>query len=63
MASALVLLFVKLGFLTVDLWETLPAMAAIAVVATIVESLPINQMVDDNLSVPAVAAILGCMYL
>lgn len=63
MASVLVHLFVHLGFMTVDLWEALPAMAAIAAAATAVESLPINQWVDDNLSVPAVAAVLGYFYL
>ena len=38
-------------------------MAAIALVATAVESLPINARLDDNLSVPGVAALLGAALL
>lgn len=63
MASALLLFFGRLGFVTVDLNHSLPIMAAIATVATIVESLPINQVIDDNMSVPVVAAVLGCFFL
>jgi dolichol kinase len=37
--------------------------AAISAVATLVESLPINATVDDNLSVPGVAALLGRLLL
>lgn len=42
---------------------TSAAVAAIAGVATVVESLPINQAVDDNLSVPGVTALLGTLML
>jgi hypothetical protein len=35
----------------------------ISLVAAGVESLPINQSVDDNLSVPGVAAFLGILFL
>lgn len=37
------------------------AVAGISLAATGVESLPINQRVDDNLSVPGVAAALGIL--
>ncbi len=39
------------------------AVAVISLAATVVESLPVNQMVDDNLSVPGVAAFLGILFL
>ena len=39
------------------------AVAGIAGVATVIESLPINQTVDDNLSVPGVTALLGTLLL
>ena len=38
-------------------------MAGISLAATIVESLPVNKTLDDNLSVPGVAAFLGVMLL
>lgn len=37
--------------------------ALISLVAAVVESLPVNQSVDDNLSVPGVAAFLGILFL
>lgn len=40
-----------------------PAVAIIAAVSTGVESLPISQRLDDNLSVPAVALLLGSTLL
>lgn len=39
------------------------AVAIIAAVSTGVESLPISQRLDDNLSVPAVALLLGSSLL
>lgn len=42
---------------------SLCAVAGISLVATLVESLPVNQSIDDNLSVPGVAAFLGIMFL
>lgn len=39
------------------------SVAGISLVATLVESLPVNQSIDDNLSVPGVAAFLGIMFL
>ena len=38
---------------------TVAALAAVALAATAVESLPANALVDDNVSVPLVAAALG----
>lgn len=42
---------------------TRAAVAVIALAATAVESLPVNRVVDDNLSVPGVAAFLGVLFL
>ena len=58
-----VLAFQLFGYFQCDLASTAAAVAAISLVATAVESLPINQSVDDNLSVPGVAAILGHFIL
>lgn len=37
---------------------SVPPILAVCFIATVVESLPINQYLDDNLSVPAIAAAL-----
>lgn len=63
MGLAFMLLFAKLGYFSFDVVHALPVIAAIAAAATAVESLPINQRVDDNLSVPGVAALLGYYML
>lgn len=63
MGLAYMLLFAKLGYFSLDVACSLPIIAAIAAAATAVESLPINQRVDDNLSVPGIAAVLGYLYL
>lgn len=41
----------------------LAAVGIISLVADVIESLPINQAVDDNLSVPGVAAFMGILML
>ena len=41
----------------------LPAIAAICTACTVVESLPINTVLDDNLSVPGVAAGLSMLMM
>ena len=62
-ATAYMALFAQLGFVAPDVRSAVPTMAAISAAATIAESLPVNQWVDDNLSVPAVAAVLGHLLL
>lgn len=62
MAWAYMALFARLGYVA-DPQGAVPLMAGIAAAATVTESLPINQQVDDNLSVPAVAAVLGHLLL
>ena len=63
MAFAYMMLFAKLGYFHCNASRTLPIVAAICAAATITESLPINQTVDDNLSVPGIAAVLGFFAL
>ena len=63
MSIAAVLFFYMLGYFQCDLPSTAARIAAISLVATVVESLPINKIVDDNLSVPAVAAVMGHLML
>ena len=63
MGLAYILLFARLGYFSFDVGEALPAIAGVAAVATVTESLPINQSVDDNLSVPGIAALLGYYLL
>jgi hypothetical protein len=41
----------------------LPAVAAVCGVCTIIESLPINHWLDDNLSVPIIAAAMATFLL
>jgi phytol kinase len=36
-------------------------LAVIAAAATLVESLPLNAVVDDNISVPVTALVLGSL--
>ena len=38
-------------------------MAAVCLVCTLVESLPVNGVLDDNLSVPAAAVVLSMLLL
>lgn len=37
----------------------LPAIAAVCAACTVVESLPVNSVLDDNLTVPVVAALMS----
>ena len=62
-SMALIGYFSALGYLGVAAAPTAAAVAAIAAAATVMESLPINTVVDDNLTVPGVAAVMGVMLL
>lgn len=59
MAIAFVALFCGLGYFECDMAAMAGRIAVIAAVATLIESLPINQKLDDNLSVPGAVALLG----
>lgn len=56
---ALISLFDHLGLFECTISAIAGSVAIIAACATVLESLPINAWLDDNLSVPALAAILG----
>ncbi|KAI8463784.1 MAG: hypothetical protein J3K34DRAFT_494145 [Monoraphidium minutum] len=64
MAAGLVYLFCGLGYFECsDPAALLPAVAAACLAATLVESLPLNGVLDDNLSVPAVAVAVSLLML
>lgn len=63
MSMGLITLFCSLGYFDCDMPSMALTVAGISLVATLVESLPVNQSIDDNLSVPGVAAFLGIMFL
>ncbi|KAK9804232.1 hypothetical protein WJX72_002567 [[Myrmecia] bisecta] len=63
MSMGLIALFCSLGYFRCSMGEVFPSVAAISLVATLIESLPINQSVDDNLSVPGSAALMGYLLL
>ncbi|XP_062091915.1 probable phytol kinase 1, chloroplastic isoform X2 [Humulus lupulus] len=49
--------FSALGYIQLDWSSTIQRVALVAMVATVVESLPISEAVDDNLSVPLATMI------
>ena len=56
--------FTALGFMQPYRPEALlTQVAAVCLVATVVESLPINEWLDDNISVPAVSTALSLLLL
>ncbi|KAL0024202.1 hypothetical protein WJX77_007139 [Trebouxia sp. C0004] len=56
---AFIALFNTLGFFPYTVQTLLPSVLATALAASAVESLPINQTLDDNFSVPAITAVMG----
>ena len=63
MALCLLWYFSALGYQNLEFSTSAGVLVTIAFVASLIESLPINKTVDDNLSVPGVAALLGTMML
>lgn len=59
MALGFVAYFTSLGYFDCDMPAMAASIAAIAAAATLIESLPINQALDDNISVPGAVALLG----
>ncbi|DBA89753.1 hypothetical protein WJX79_005677 [Trebouxia sp. C0005] len=59
MSLAFIALFNTLGFFPYTVQILLPSVLCTALAASAVESLPINQTLDDNFSVPAVTAVMG----
>lgn len=63
MSTGFVALFTSLHFFPGSAQTLLPAILATSLAAAIVESLPVNQVVDDNFSVPAIAVLMGHFML
>ncbi len=61
MALGAMAYFSALGFFECDVAGAAGPVAAIAAAATLMESLPLNHWLDDNLSVPGTAALLGTL--
>lgn len=55
--------FSAAGAFVVDWSRMVPALALIAAVATVVESLPFADKLDDNVTVPSVAMLMGALLL
>lgn len=61
---AFITLYSHLGYIDCELGPTTLAAGTIALAATLIESLPMESThVDDNLTVPGVAAFMGIMLL
>lgn len=59
LAVALISLFDRIGLFECTVSAIAGSVAIISASATLLESLPINSWLDDNLSVPVLAAVLG----
>ena len=56
-------MFVSAGAFTLDWSATLPPLLFICAAATAVEALPLTEQLDDNVSVPTLAMLLGALLL
>ena len=64
MSMGFITMFTRLGFFSCGSHNDMAiAAACICLVATAVESLPINQWFDDNLSVPGTSALMSWLLL
>ena len=59
MAYLMLALFASLGFFNITVRAASVAIISMCLASTVVESLPVNQWLDDNLSVPAAAILVG----
>ena len=55
--------FVGAGAFAVDWSATFPPLLLICAAATAMEALPLTELLDDNVSVPSLAMLLGAMLL
>ena len=63
MAVFFIAFFQHLELFECTLWAIAGSVGAISAASTLLESLPVDQWVDDNLSVPLLAALLGqCLF-
>ncbi|KAL3341427.1 hypothetical protein AABB24_025797 [Solanum stoloniferum] len=53
--------FSALGYFQLDWVSTVERVALVSFIATMVESLPITGMVDDNISVPLVSMVVASL--
>jgi dolichol kinase len=64
MAAAITALFTRCGYYAISPPSAAAsAIAATAFIATVAESLPLNKWVDDNVTVPALAGLVGWWLL
>ena len=59
MAISFVALFCTLGYFDCDMGAMAAYIGTIAIIATAIESLPVNNKLDDNISVPGAVALMG----
>lgn len=53
--------FSTLGYFQLDWSTTAKRVAIVSFIATVVESLPIAELIDDNISVPLVSLAIACI--
>ena len=63
MSLGFIALYNALGYFPYSVESLLPVVVTTSLVASAVESLPVNQLLDDNFSVPAAAAVSGLLLL
>lgn len=62
-STAYVTLFSSMGYFAISKKSTVPVIWLTALLATIVEGLPIYSFVDDNFTVPLAAAVFGQLLM
>ena len=63
MSMAYIALFYTMGFCRSTVQSMLTAIWTAAFAATIVEAMPIYRWLDDNLTVPVTAAVVGQLLM
>ena len=63
MSLGFIALYSALGYFPYNVESLLPVVVTTSLIASAVESLPVNQLLDDNFSVPAAAAVSGLLLL
>lgn len=63
MSLAFIAFYNALGYFPYGVQTLLPTVLSTSLIACGVESLPINQVLDDNFSVPAITAVMGHFLL
>ena len=63
MAYLMLALFASLGFFQITARAAVVGITSMCLASTVAESLPVNQWLDDNLSVPAAAILVGIVLI